>query len=255
MWFRANFRRFQTKLRHLATYFRTLNEANEVERKTDLENCSMPVLVLHGFGATRRSLSILEARLRKDGFGVFSIRLGGFLDLFNTAPIDELAIVVAKKVEELCQRFQCNRIAIIGYSKGGLIGRYYVNFLHGDHRVHTLITLATPNQGNRWALLSNLLIAGLFSKGLRQLRSGSSFLKKMNNTPHPNNIYMVSISSYADTHCPPAYCRLPHTENSNLVFNIILDDLLHSDFIIKQKAYNEIAKHLQAGFKRYNDTL
>lgn len=248
MWIKHRVSRIKTKARHLSHYLKTLAQANEIERHTDIGNSKQPVMLLYGFGATRRSVSILESRLRQDGFDVFSIKLGGFLEVFNTAPIDRVAKMIAEKIEGLCKRHPLPRMAVIGYSKGGLIGRYYLNYLGGAKRVHTLITLATPHQGNPWALLSNVLGLGLLSKGLRQMLPRSRFLRGLNTMPHPAGVTLVSIASEKDKSCPPKYCKLPHPENGKPIRNIVLPHLYHSDFVMKQSAYAEILKQLKAGF-------
>ena len=248
MWIKHRTSRIKSKVKHLSHYLKTLSQANEIERQTDLSNAKKPVMLLYGFGATRRSVSILESRLRQDGFDVFSIKLGGFLEIFNTAPIDRVAKMIAEKVENLCKRYPLPRMAVIGYSKGGLIGRYYLNCLGGAKRIHTLITLATPHQGNPWALLSNVLGLGLLSKGLRQMLPHSRFLRRLNSMPHPTGVTLVSIASEKDKSCPPKYCRLPHAENGKLIHNIVLPHLYHSDFVMKQSAYTEILKQLKVGF-------
>lgn len=248
MWVKHRLARLGSKYRNLKFYFKTLSKANKIERQTDWTNSRRPVLLLYGFGATRRSLSILESRLKTDGFDCFSINLGGFLELFNTDPIDRVAKKVAAKIESLCERYRIPRLSIIGYSKGGLIGRYYVSILEGHKRVHTLITLATPHQGNPWALLTNMLGLGLLSKGLRQMLPHSRFIKRLNKAAHPESVYMVSIASDQDRNSPPKYCGLPNAENGRPIFNVVLPNLYHTDFLLKQSAYQEITKHLHSGY-------
>lgn len=250
MWFWHRFKRLQSKMGHLKTYFKTLSEANEIERLTDLEQSKELVLLLYGFGATRRSVSILESRLRNDGFDVISLKLGGFLDLFNTDPIDQVAHTMAEKIERLCARYPLRKFTIIGYSKGGLIGRYYVSYLGGAKRVHTLITLATPHRGNPWALLSSLCGVGLFSKGVRQMLPASRFMRELEKKPLPSSVYAVSIFSQRDKTCPPKYSRLPKGTNGAAVHNVELPALHHCDFVIKQSAYKIITDHLKAGLKQ-----
>lgn len=245
-------RRWRRKLGYLKAYFQTLSRANEIERLTDLRRSRLPILLLYGFGATRRSVSILESRLRKDGFDVFSIKLGGLWDLFNTAPIDKVAQTVSEKIESLCQRHGLPRFAVIGYSKGGLIGRYYVSSLGGDKRVHTLITLATPHGGNPWALFSSFCFIGLLSKGVRQMLPRSRFMKEMARRKLPKTVYTVSIFSEKDRTCPPRYSEIP-AQNGASVFNVRLPHLHHSDFVIKKSAYETIFKHLQTGLKRFTE--
>lgn len=248
MWLKHRVKRLASRTGHLTSYLKTLTQANIVPKAIDFARTRRPVLLLYGFGATRRSLSILEARLKQDGFDVFSINLGGFMELFNTHPIDQIAQKVADKIETLCGRYHLPRISIIGYSKGGLIGRYYINCLGGNKRVHTLVTLATPHQGNPWVLLPHLFGVGFLSKGLRQMLPRSPFIKKLNRQPHPEDVYLVSIASEKDKQCPPKYCRLPQNGNGHPIYNVVLDHLCHSDFVMKHKAYEEIRRHLNAGY-------
>ncbi|MDP2599254.1 MAG: alpha/beta fold hydrolase [Deltaproteobacteria bacterium] len=249
MWFWNRLKRLRLKWHHLNTYFRTLSDANAIERLTDFTRCKHPVLSLYGFGATRRSVQILESRLRADGFGVFSIDLGGFMDLFNTAPIDKTALMVAAKIENLSRRHKLPRFSIIGYSKGGLIGRYYLAKLGGEERVHTLITLATPHRGSPWLLLGIPLLVGFLSKGLRQMMPQSRFMRRLAKLPFPRGVYVASIYSPADKTTPPKFCRLSEVSNGTRVVNVNLPQTRHSDFVIKQKAYLEIRKHLNEGIK------
>ena len=247
MWLKHRLKRLKAKWRHLNRYFVTLSSANDIERQTDFKNHEHLVLILYGFGATRRSVSILETRLKNDDYGVLSFRLGGLMDLFNTAPIDRLAKEVLKKVERLQQKHQFKKLSIIGYSKGGLIGRYCLSHLNGEQYIHTLITLASPHRGNPWALLSSIFLVGLFSKGVRQMTPGSKFLRRLNASPLPENVYVSSISSAKDKSCPPSFCRLSNNHAHPRIINVTLPHLYHSDFIIKQSAYHVIRKHLEAG--------
>ena len=223
-------------------YFSSLARANVVVTRTNFSDSEQPVLLLYGFGATRRSLSILENRLRKDGFDVFSLRLGGFLDLFNTHSMEPLTQYVAQRIEEIYSRYPLPRMAIIGYSKGGLVGRYYLTNYGGEKRVHTLITLAAPHQGTPWSWF------WFFSKGLRQMTPNSSFMKQLRETPLPKATYVASIYSEQDRVSPPRSSFL--TAPSGNFVNVPLQQLRHSDFVIKRTAYDEILKYLKSGFAR-----
>lgn len=247
MWLKCRIKRLKSRWSHIRRYFQTLSNANEINRLTDLSHSKNLVLLLYGFGATRRSVSILESRLRQDGFDVISIKLGGFLDLFNTAPIDKTARNVAQKIEGLCGRFHLPRFTIIGYSKGGLIGRYYVTHLGGDKRVHTLITLATPHRGNPWSLLGGVFLLGLLWKGLRQMIPSSKFMRTLAKKQLPSSVYTVSIFSRQDKTCPPKYSFLSERGEGVPVINVELPGLRHSDFVIKQQAYRIIHDHLLTG--------
>src|SRR3989338_7252128 len=80
---RFHFRRLGRWLRALWAYLSSLNESNEIHRRTDFATVQKPVLLIYGFGATRRGCSGLERGLGEGGFGFFSPRLGGFPGNFN----------------------------------------------------------------------------------------------------------------------------------------------------------------------------
>ena len=224
-------------------YFRMALQGNKVKRITDFSSCNHPVLLLYGFGATRRIFGVLERRLRHDGYGVFSINLGGIFDTFNTPCIEELAQLVHDKIDRLTARFHLKKMTIIGHSKGGLIGLYYIKKLGGDKRVHTLITLGTPHNGNPWAILGMLSPLAIFSKSLRQMVPYSSFLRKLKKTPLPKQVKLVSLYSKSDRIC---YYRgaILRTNGTKNIKNIELPGMSHSDYIIRKGAYEVIRNEL-----------
>lgn len=229
------------------TYLRLALEGNKIERVTDFKSCDHPVLLLYGFGATRRVFSILEKRLRRDGFCVFSLNLGGVFETFNTRCIEELAQHVHEKVERLCQRYHLNKMSIIGHSKGGLIGRYYVKRLGGAKRVRALITLGTPHNGNPWALLGLFSPLALFSKSIWQMYPMSPFIRQLKKGPWPKNVRLASLYSKDDRICFYKSAMLDIPNGAANVHNIELPGMTHADYVIRKAAYNVIRRELLKG--------
>jgi triacylglycerol esterase/lipase EstA (alpha/beta hydrolase family) len=230
------------------TYFRMSLSGNRVNYPTDFENCEHPVLLLYGFGATRGTVSILEKRLRHDGFCVFSLNLGGIFDTFNTRCIEELSNLVEKNIERLCQQYRLNKISIIGHSKGGLIGHYYIKRLSGAKRVRSLITLGTPHNGNPWALLGLATPLILVSKSIRQMFPMSSFIKRLKEGHFPRRVRFVSIYSKDDRVCyyKSAILDIP-ANGGDRIKNIELKGLRHSDLVMRKTVYNIIKEELLKG--------
>jgi len=81
------------------------------------------MLLLHGFLATPRALDGLAARLGRSGYCTHHVDLGGLFGRFNARPIEELARVVAERVEQLIRHHPRESIDLVGHSEGGLIGR------------------------------------------------------------------------------------------------------------------------------------
>src|SRR6185295_13172853 len=172
------------------------------------------MLLLHGFLATPRVVGSLAARLGRSGYCAHGVDLGGLLGQFNARPVEELACVVAERVEQLVRDHGRERIDLVGHSEGGLIGRYYVQKLNGAHRVRHLVTLGTPHRGTPWAYSGYLF--GRLLPSLRQMAPGSSLLRDLGDDGFPRNVRLTSIYSSHDPLCPPASCRLETRKEARL---------------------------------------
>jgi triacylglycerol esterase/lipase EstA (alpha/beta hydrolase family) len=213
---------------------------NSVERVSKLKNCREPIMMIYGFGATRRTLGIIEKRLQNDGFTVFSVNLGGFLNTFNTDSIERLAKHIQEKVERLYKKHHFRgKLTILGHSKGGLIGHYYIKKLGGAKRVKSLITLGSPHNGNPWAMIASFTPIGWVCKSLKQMSPISGFIRHLKETEFPAGVKVFSIYSKDDTVCPYPVAVLGETAD---VKNIEVFGVSHSEFLIKKNAYNAI-KH------------
>ncbi|WP_338699657.1 alpha/beta fold hydrolase [Streptomyces sp. Q6] len=128
-----------------------------------------PVLLLHGFVDNRSVFVLLRRSLAQHGrHQVESLNYSPL-----TCDIRAAAALLARHVEELCERTGRDRIDIVGHSLGGLIARYYVQRLNGDARVRTLVTLGTPHAGTRVAPLADA------HPIVRQMRPSSSVVEEL----------------------------------------------------------------------------
>ena len=125
------------------------------------------VLFLPGFMDTPGLFRRMEKAVRAAGH-----RTAGFALSPSTGArgIDELAEDLGTFVDE---RFPGERVALVGFSMGGLVARYWVQRLGGAARTERLITISTPHRGTLHAALLPL-------RGIRQLRRGSPFLADLN---------------------------------------------------------------------------
>ncbi len=225
-------------------YFAFDRSGNQVVRRTDFTQCPRPVLLLHGFMGTRRVFDVLERRLRRDGYCVFSFNLGGLLDAFNTLTIEECAEKVRDKVERLYARYELGPLSIVGHSKGGLIGRYYVKRLGGHQRVRSLITLGTPHNGTPFAYVG-IATVGVFAKSVWQMTPMSPFIRRLKIGAFPANVRFVSIYSKADRFSPFPCCILENAGQPNLRNAEVLG-IGHRDFVFKKAVYDVIRQELQS---------
>ena len=156
-----------------------------------------PVLIIHGYLATRGSLHLLEKHLTMRGLIVMSYPLGGPI---NVGDIRDSAGLIARKVESIVAQTGIARVDIVGHSMGGLVGLDYLKRLGGRHRVRRLVMLGTPAQGT-WSALLGLVTAPLGLASL-QLLPGSPFLRELAERPLPEGADVVSIGAVRDWLAP-----------------------------------------------------
>lgn len=244
---RSRLRRVQKQARYLAGYLDFSND-DAIDPVpvplARLRDAPRPVLLLYGFFSTRRALDVLERRLRRDGHCVFSLNLGGFRGTFNTRGIDDLADYVRAKVERIYGRNPgLGPLTIIGHSKGGLVGAYYVKKLGGWRRTRALLTLGTPHNGTPAARAA--LPLGLVAPSVWQMTPMSPFIRRLQRGPWPPGVRLVSFYSRADRVSPyPA--TLVDTCNLPYVRNVEVDAEGHRAFLYKKRVYDAIVAEMRA---------
>ena len=202
---------------HAAVYLRQLLRGNRGSRPhvaTDDEVARAPtgppVLLIHGYLATRGSLHLLEGHLARRGHVVMSFRFGPI----NLGDIRDSAGLIARKVESIIAQTGVTHVDIVGHSMGGLVGLYYVKRLGGRHRVRRLVLLGTPAQGT-WSALFGLVTAPLGLASL-QLLPGSPFLRELAETPLPAGVDVVSVGALRDWLAPVASTALEGVRHISL---------------------------------------
>lgn len=242
-----HYRKLSRQLRGLAGYLQFDPRGNDVIRRTDFTSCRRPVLLLYGLLSTRRVFEVLEHRLRRDGYCVWSINLGGMMQLLNTHGIDDLAEKVRDKVERLYARYELGPLTIIGHSKGGLIGRYYVKRLGGDRRVNSLITLATPHHGAPLAYLGCATLGLVGAKSMWQMTPMSPFIRRLKMGAFPRHVRFTSIYSKADGISPFPTAVLEPAEAGN-ISNVEIPGVSHHEFLTRRSVYEVIRQELAIGY-------
>ena len=101
-----------------------------------------------------------------------------------------------------------DRFVLIGFSMGGLVGRYYLQELEGADRCDGIFTVATPHYGTRMAWL-------WYGEGAHQMRPGSEFLADLAATEHRlGHFPAVTYRTCADLMIVPSQsCNWDRAEN------------------------------------------
>ncbi|MFT3913944.1 MAG: alpha/beta fold hydrolase [Anaeromyxobacteraceae bacterium] len=216
---------------------------NRIVKRTDFSRCERPVLLLHGFMSGRRTLEVLEERLRRDGYGPFSLDLGGLGQSLNNRGIDDLADLVRTKVERIYGRNpSLGPLTIVGHSKGGLVAAYYVKKLGGWRRTRAVVTLGAPYHGTARAWLGLPIVT--VARSILQMIPGSPFLGRLGDGPWPASVRLASLWSRTDpwARYPTSVLDtqgLPHLVNVEVKGD-------HFDLLTSKRVYGTLLAELRA---------
>lgn len=223
---------------------KTPKEWNDLSQ---VEPSKPTVILVSGFGASERTLSVIRKRLLKDGFNVFLVSMDwhnlsdGVRGLYRMAEKLSGLILALRK-----QRAHRNsKIFVVAHSAGGLVARHYVQQLGGSHYCDGLVTMATPHSGTWVAGLGLLTHLILKARCLLQMMPFSPFIKTLNLSPYPKGFRMVSIYSKDDFLCPEHATQLPPSLHQELEIQAVsLKHLSHSDFLMSKKSYTVVRRFL-----------
>jgi triacylglycerol esterase/lipase EstA (alpha/beta hydrolase family) len=199
-----------------------------------------PVVLVHGTGEDEGSNWVSLAPLLADhGYCVYALNYGetsvSFGDLFDAlGDIPTSASQLATFVDQVLAETGASQVDIVGHSQGGMMPGYYIKFLGGASKVHTLIGLAPSNHGTESGL-EQLLTTTTGIDTLTAAVAPSVFQQ------HVGSAFMTNLFAGGDTVPGPRYVVIetnkdevvqPYT-NSFLsgpgVTNILLQDQCPSD--------------------------
>jgi triacylglycerol esterase/lipase EstA (alpha/beta hydrolase family) len=146
-----------------------------------------PVVLVHG---TLENMAgnwyTLSSLLSDAGYCVFALNYGqeagrvvgfpGALPPGGTGPIAASAGELAAFVERVLAATGAAKVDLVGHSQGGMMPRYYLKFLGGAEKVHTLVGLSPSNHGTTVDGLTSLLalLRGGSETGALELVCGPS---------------------------------------------------------------------------------
>ncbi|MBE4737122.1 MULTISPECIES: esterase/lipase family protein [Streptomyces] len=162
-----------------------------------------PVVLLHGFIDNRSVFVLLRRSLAQHG--------GRHLESLNYSPltcdIRAAADLLGRHIEDICERTGQEQVDVVGHSLGGLIARYYVQRLGGDHRVRTLVTLGTPHGGTRAVPLADA------HPIVRQMRPDSEVMEELREpAPGCRTHFVAFWSDFDHVMTPPESACVDHPD-------------------------------------------
>jgi triacylglycerol lipase len=167
----------------------------------------IPVLLVHGYGATASSMDRLEGALERQGRRAVSVQL----PRLGTEAFEVSARVVADTVSDT----GAHRVDLVGFSAGGVVIRTYLRGLEGAAVARRVILLGSPNHGAEVAAFAASADPTTCVDACAQLSPGSSFLDGLNSDDEtPDGPEYTSIWTVNDrTVTPPDSAVLEGASN------------------------------------------
>jgi triacylglycerol esterase/lipase EstA (alpha/beta hydrolase family) len=172
-----------------------------------------PVVLVHGtFENMDDNWQAAAPLLANHGYCVYAFNYGGATsgaDIQGTGEIAASAQQLSDFVDQVLSATGAPKVDIVGHSQGGMMPRYYIDFLGGAAKVDKLVGLAPSNDGTTVdgvvTLLTDLGAAGAADAALSPYCEacdeqfvGSSFLAKLNAAPTVSGVQYTVIESRGD---------------------------------------------------------
>ncbi len=172
-----------------------------------------PVILVHGTLANMNdNWQAASPILANHGYCVFAFNYGGSsatADLQGTGDIAASAAQLASFVAAVLAATGAAKVDLVGHSQGGMMPRYYLDFLGGAAKVATFVALAPSNYGTTLdgltVLGDDLGLLGPVNSVLSttctacvQQEEGSAFLAKLNRSPTVAGVRYTVIETRGD---------------------------------------------------------
>lgn len=188
-----------------------------------------PVIIVHGtFGDRKSLLDDLSAALVDSGRCVYSLDYGNR----GTGDIKVSAQQLKVFVEKVRRATGAAKVSMVGHSQGGMMPRWYIQFLGGAKVVDDLVGLSPSNHGTTMVgdpgnpLTGPLLDAGC--RACAQQSAGSPFLTRLNaGDETPGRISYTQITTrYDEVVVPSTSAYLAEGPRTT---NVTIQDLCPAD--------------------------
>src|SRR6476620_9147126 len=199
--------------------------------KTHAAPTARPVLLVHGFGGTKSSWSVIAHALSDRGI------LG---DTITYSPlgssVEQLADELVAAVERTLSQTGAAKVHLVGHSLGGVVIAKAIAGGGLAGLVDTVITLGSPFGGSPWA--------GLLPFGdlLRALRPGSPLLRSLASAPVPDGVRWLAVTAALDIIVPGPRSVPNHAD----VETITVEDVGHLGMLVSRRVVGYIVTALPA---------
>jgi len=187
--------------------------------------------LIHGLWNTSSIFSSITSKLDDIGIEYFAPTLEhsyGMTSIIDLTNILNQLILEKYGLEK--------ELDILGFSMGGIIGRYWIKKFHGYKRTRRFITIGSPHMGT----LTSQLVPKYPFRGISEMKINSSLLKDLSNLNYLlRDIDCISFFTYWDLMVFPGW-------RANLYFGdkIPLQIFKHKNLVRNPAAVEKIIEKL-----------
>ena len=190
-----------------------------------------PIILIHGLWNSSSIFSFITSKLDEQGVDYFAPTLN---HSFGMTSIVELTNLMDQLILEKYGLQQ--EIDVLGFSMGGVIGRYWINKFNGYKRTKRFITIGSPHNGT----LTSQLVPKYPFRGISEMKINSSLLRDLANYDYfLNDIDCISFFTYWDLMVFPGW-----RANLNVGEKISLNIFKHRNLVRNPAAVERIIERL-----------
>ena len=190
-----------------------------------------PIILIHGLWNTSSIFSFITSKLDEQGVDYFAPTLN---HSFGMTSIVELTTLMDQLILEKYGLQQ--EIDILGFSMGGIIGRYWINKFNGYKRTKRFITIGSPHNGT----LTSQLVPKYPFRGISEMKINSSLLRDLAKYDYfLNDIECISFFTFWDLMVFPGW-----RAHLNVGEKISLKILKHRNLVRNPAAVESIIERI-----------
>ncbi len=199
-------------------------------RLTVHEKKPTPILLVHGYLHNQISWLWFARQLRKH------MNIGPIYTLNLSPPlasIEQLANCVQAKVEEIETTLGTKNVILIGHSMGGLVCSHFAEHLATPDTVKSVITIGTPFQGTRTAVLG-------FGENANEMMPHTAYVSELKQRIEKSSVPYYTILSKMDNLIIPWQSALLDTATEER--RLILADQGHLQLLLSSRVIQQVLK-------------
>ena len=190
-----------------------------------------PIILIHGLWNTSSIFSLISTKLDEKEVEYFAPTLN---HAFGMTSIVELTNLMDQLILEKYGLQQ--EIDVLGFSMGGIIGRYWINKFNGYKRTKRFITIGSPHNGT----LASQLVPKYPFRGISEMKINSSLLRDLAKYDYfLNDIECISFFTFWDLMVFPGW-----RAHLNVGEKISLKILKHRNLVRNPAAVERILERI-----------